>query len=331
MDDTAGWSRPISETAIEVRGLIKEYDGFRAVDGLDLSVAKGEIFGLLGPNGAGKTTTIECIVGLRRPTSGTVRVLGMDPMQDRRAITSRVAVQPQSASVFEQLTVAETLTLFASFHSRARPVRDVIATVGLKDSTAVRATRLSGGQLRRLHLGVALIGDPELLVLDEPSAGLDPSARQSLWRVIRELRDDGRTVLLSTHLMDEAAALCDRVAIVTHGRIAQLGTPDELIRRFSATSELSFTVDRETDPIDLAELLGLTPIRTLVCGERLEVHVQTADPDDLIRRLTFRAGIRARDYHVKRTSLEEVFLEVSGTDPTSDESGERHSRRRPPP
>lgn len=300
-----------TDPVIQLSGLRKSYGDVTAVDGLDLSVVHGEVFGLLGPNGAGKTTTLECLVGLRRPTAGTIRVLGLDPFADRAAITRRVAVQPQSASLFDTLTVRETLELFASFHEDPLPTGDVIERVGLGEQADRRASRLSGGQTRRLLLAVALVADPEILVLDEPSAGLDPAARQSLWGVIETLRAGGTTVVLSTHHMDEATTVCDRVAIIVRGRLAALDTPDELIRQHTSTSDVAFTVAADVPESAIAAELGdvaFTAERVLG-GTR--VRLRSADPDGVIRRVTFARSFRAGEFAVRADTLEDVFLELS--------------------
>jgi ABC-2 type transport system ATP-binding protein len=298
------------EVVISIKRLVKRYGEFTAVSGIDLDVFRGEIFGFLGPNGAGKTTTIECIVGLRVPTEGTVSVLGLNPSRDRAAFTAKVAVQPQSASIFENLTVHETLRLFASFHTNPRSVEETIAKVGLMEQGGVRAGKLSGGQTRRLLLGVALVGDPEIVVLDEPSAGLDPIARQSLWSVIRDLRDMGTTVLLSTHHMDEATELCDRVAILVGGSFAATGTPGELIRERSSMSSVSFTIPNLAQLAAVRELLP-DELSTGAANDGVRVSVKSQDPDMILRRLTFATGIDAKDFSVQKGSLEDVFVELA--------------------
>ena len=218
-----------SRTAvIDIAGFSKVYGNFTAVDGVDLSVEPGEIFGVLGPNGAGKTTLLECMVGLRRPTQGRIRVLGLDPHTDRAEFTTRVAVQPQEASIFETLTVREAIDLFGAVYENPVPTDEVLHLVALDDLADRRITRLSGGQQRRALVGVTLVGRPEVIVLDEPSAGLDPQARRSLWQVLEKLRAQGTTVVLTTHHMDEAAAVCDRVVIIVDGRIKAQGTPRDL-------------------------------------------------------------------------------------------------------
>ncbi|MCB7136947.1 ABC transporter ATP-binding protein [Cellulosimicrobium marinum] len=299
------------EKVIEVDGLVKRYDDVRAVAGITFAVSRGEIFGLLGPNGAGKTTTIECLVGLRDPDEGTVRVLGIDPAVDRATVTARLAVQPQSASLFDTLTVRETLRLFASFHARPLTPDEVIEQIGLEEKSRARVKNLSGGQLRRLLLGVALISDPENVVLDEPSAGLDPAARRALWTVIAELGRRGTTVVLSTHHMDEATELCDRVGIVVGGRLVALDAPDELVRQRNADAVVSFSVGADTERA-LLESLGepgtVTVDRT---GRTCRVSVRTSEPDAVMRRVTFTGGVSASDFAIRRGTLEELFLELS--------------------
>ena len=305
--------RGSSDNAITVGRVVKQYGDFTAVDGVEFAIGRGEIFGLLGPNGAGKTTLIECIVGLRRPTSGTIDVLGFDPARDRAEITARVAVQTQSASLFDTLSVAETLRLFASFHAAPKDPVEVAGSVGLGDQQAVRTKNLSGGQYRRLLLGVALVADPQIIVLDEPSAGLDPMARRELWTLIRGLRDAGTTVLLSTHHMDEATELCDRVAILIAGRIVALDSPAELVLQRSADSTVSFTVPMSADPAMLAELVGVTATTREEVRDGVRVTLATSDPDELLRRITFTRGLAARDISIHRGSLEDIFVELAET------------------
>jgi ABC-2 type transport system ATP-binding protein len=217
--------------AVEVHRLVKRYGAVTAVDGLDLTVEPGALFGLLGPNGAGKTTTMETMVGLRRPTSGTIRVFGHDPTAERAVVHRIVAVQPQKAALFAHLTVEETLRLWATLYDRPTGTADVLDAVGLGDSRRTLVRRLSGGQERRLLVATALVARPRLLVLDEPSLGLDPNARVALWDAVRAYRREGGTVVLSTNAMDEAETLCDQIVIIDGGRIVVRGTPAELIDR----------------------------------------------------------------------------------------------------
>ena len=297
---------------IEVNGLEKAYGGRTAVGGLTFSIPRGEIFGLLGPNGAGKSTVIECLVGLREPDSGSIRVLGMRPGDDRRAFSERVAIQPQAASLFESLTVDETLSLFRSFYENGRDPRSVRNEVGLKEQHRTRVKHLSGGQLRRLLLGVALVGAPQVVVLDEPSAGLDPAARQQLWRTIRGLASAGTTVLLSTHHMDEATSLCDRVGILVEGQFVALDTPENLIIARDAATTVSFSTSQDVDLAAVRQLKAITELVVEEHGTRVRVRVQTSKPDEVIRKLTFMPGLQAREFDIKRSTLEDLFIELSG-------------------
>jgi ABC-2 type transport system ATP-binding protein len=215
--------------ALELSNLSKHYGAKRAVDGLSLHVSQGEIFGILGPNGAGKTTTVECAEGLRRPDGGSVRIFGIDPYRDRARARQLVGVQLQDSQLQDKLTVAEALTLYASFYPRHADPEELMHRLGLTDKRDTRFRKLSGGQRQRLSIALALVGTPKLVVFDELTTGLDPAARRESWSLVRELRDDGVTVLLVTHYADEAERLCDRVAFIRAGRVAAIGSPKDLI------------------------------------------------------------------------------------------------------
>lgn len=309
----------MTQSVIQVRKLTKTYGGRTAVAGIDFDVRADEVFGLLGPNGAGKTSLIECIVGLRRPSGGTVSVLGLDPARGRDALTSRVSVQPQSASLYETLTVDETLRLFASFHADPRSVDAVVDRIGLGEHRRVRARNLSGGQARRLLLGVSLIGNPEIVVLDEPSAGLDPASRRDLWTTISELRDAGTTVLLSTHHMDEATTLCDRVAILVDGRIAALDSPAALVRAHSTAATVSFVAPVETPDRAVMKHAPGGVLSRSVEGARARFSVDTTEPDEFVRKLTFDPSITLSGLSVVQRSLEDIFLQLAAS--AGDEGG----------
>jgi ABC-2 type transport system ATP-binding protein len=216
--------------AISCRGLVKRYGDVQAVDGLELSVERGECFGLLGPNGAGKTTTIEILEGLLEPTAGDVEILGRRWASDETWLRERLGISLQETHLPDKLTVVETIRLFRSFYARGRPVEKVLSLVALEDKRDAWYERLSGGQKQRLAVACALVGDPELLFLDEPTTGLDPQSRRQLWDLVLAFRAEGRSVLITTHYMEEAERLCDRVAIVDHGRVIALGTPKALIQ-----------------------------------------------------------------------------------------------------
>ena len=229
--------------AVTCRDLVKRYGGVLAVNGLDLDVPRGECFGMLGPNGAGKTTTVEIFEGLREPDGGDVAILGDRWRGDGRGLRARLGIQLQETKFPEKLRVVEVVALFRSFYPRGLSVPDILGLVGLEEKASDYVRNLSGGQKQRLSLGCALAGDPELLFLDEPTTGLDPQSRHQTWQIVEALKARGRTVLLTTHYMEEAARLCDRVAIVDHGRVIALGTPRELIASLGAEHVIEFAVD----------------------------------------------------------------------------------------
>jgi ABC-2 type transport system ATP-binding protein len=273
-------------TAISVSGLRKSYGPLEAVRGVDFDVEEGEVFGLLGPNGAGKTTTVEILEGYRSRDAGVVSVLGHDPQHPGRDFRQRIGVVLQQAQLWPTLTVRETHAVFAGYFERPRDVDEVIDLVGLTEKRAARVNTLSGGQKRRLDLGIALVGDPDLVFLDEPTTGFDPAARRAAWDMIRSLRSLGKTVLLTTHYLDEAEQLADRVAVLREGRIVRIGTPRELTAG-------------ETE----------VEIRYRQNGE--DVLVRTAEPTRLLYELTAEAVSRGEELdriEVRRPTLEEVYL-----------------------
>ena len=281
--------RAVSQPAILVRDLHKSYTGVEAVRGIDFEVARGEVFGLLGPNGAGKTTTVEILEGYRERTSGIVSVLGHDPGRRPRELRRRVGIVLQESGIYRHLTVRELLAHWAVLYPAPRDVDEVIELAGLAEKADVRAGRLSGGQRRRLDFALALVGDPELVFLDEPTTGFDPEARRAAWQTVRSLADLGKTILLTTHYLDEAQALCDRVAIVKDGRVLATGAPAELDSggaRYRVTWR-----DRD--------------------GEI--VARETEQPTALLHQLTSEAlahGEELRDLSVTRPSLEDVYLDL---------------------
>ncbi|MFI6499649.1 ABC transporter ATP-binding protein [Nonomuraea typhae] len=300
--------------AVSLDRVIKRYErngrAFNAVDGVDLAIQPGGVFGLLGPNGAGKTTSMEMIAGLRVPTSGTVRVMGLDPTAYRAQLRQVLAIQPQHAALFEQQTVAELLRVWASFYPDAEDPDHLIAELGLTESRNVRTAKLSGGQRQRVLVATALISRPRVLVLDEPSTGLDPGARQELWTVIRARSGAGSAVLLSTHSMEEATALCDQVAIMHRGRVVASGAPADLIRKHAAERRLAFTVMHGTDLTVLrshAEVSGLTENHD---NGSVRVDLTTSDTDALLGLVTSR--LSGRDIQIRDAGLEGVFLRLTG-------------------
>jgi ABC-2 type transport system ATP-binding protein len=301
----------MTDLALRVRGIRKAYPKVLAVDGLDLDVRRGEVFGLLGPNGAGKTTTLEMIEGITAPDAGEIQLLGLDWKRHGREIRSRIGVQLQSTSLFNKITPREALDLYGSYYPRRRKAEDLLELVQLTDKADAYHVTLSGGQMQRLALALALVNDPELVFLDEPTTGLDPQARRGLWDVVRQIRDEGRTVILTTHYMDEAEVLCDRLAIMDHGRLLTAGTPLGLIQELSIPSVVELTFDGTApDPGPFAAQLGLA-----VAGRGDAWEIPTRDPKALLPRLLEAAETGAVPYkqiHVRRATLEDVFLHLTG-------------------
>ena len=279
-------------SAIVVRGLRKSYGELEAVRGVDFEIEEGEVFGLLGPNGAGKTTTVEILEGYRRRDAGEVSVLGHDPERPGRAFRQRIGVVLQQSELWKTVTVREMHTMFAGYYEHPRAIDEVIALVGLESKRDARVKTLSGGQRRRLDLGIALVGDPDLVFLDEPTTGFDPAARRAAWDMIRSLRSLGKTVLLTTHYLDEAEQLADRVAVMREGVIVRIGTPRELT-----------SVDLEVE------------IRYRSNGE--EIVVTTSEPTRVLHELTRDAVARGEELErleVRRPTLEDVYLTLTGDD-----------------
>ena len=297
-------------TAIEVITLYKSYGPVRAVDGISFTVEEGEIFGMVGPNGAGKTTTIECVEGLRRPDQGTVRVLGLDPQQDGYELRRRIGVQLQEASLPPRLKVWEALDLFGSFYPRRVDGRALLEQLGLADKRNAPFEKLSGGQKQRLFIALALINDPELVFLDELTTGLDPQARRAMWDLVRGIRERGKTVFLTTHFMEEAERLCDRVAIIDHGKIVALDTPENLIRSLEAEHRVVFTADGQWDDTPLRGVPGVTRVERV--GERAVVYGKGAGLVSGVVGALERMGLRFRDLRTEQPTLEDVFLALTG-------------------
>ena len=311
----------VPTSALLVRNLRKTFGSVTAVDSLDLDIRTGECFGLLGPNGAGKTTTIEICEGLTEPDSGDVTLLGRSWRRDARELRERLGIQLQETQLSEKLTVEETLQLFRSFYRQGRPVSDTIALVELDEKRKARVGTLSGGQKQRLALACALVGDPELLFLDEPTTGLDPQSRRQLWELVESLKLQGRTILLTTHYMEEAERLCDRVAIVDRGRVIALGTPRELIASLGASQIVFFSAaDGGSDPgvLDDATVTAIAdaagskrPPRATEGGWELQVEAPHHAIPALLAELP-RHGARLTELRTHSPTLEDVFVTLTG-------------------
>jgi ABC-2 type transport system ATP-binding protein len=297
------------EPVVSIRGLRKRYGQVDAVAGIDLEVQRGEIFAFLGPNGAGKTTTVEILEGFRERTAGDVSVLGVDPAQGDAAWRNRVGAVLQESNAEPGLTVRESLQLYSGYYLEPRDIDETIALVGLAEKADTLASQLSGGQRRRLDVALGLIGDPELIFLDEPTTGFDPSARRTAWHVIDGLRDLGKTVFLTTHYMDEAEQLADRIAVIRDGRIVAEGTPGTLGGRNRMAATIRFTLPEGT------EADALPPeLRTLLAGEDGRVVLTTETPLVHVRTLAewaLERGLDLPDLDVRRPTLEEVYLELT--------------------
>jgi ABC-2 type transport system ATP-binding protein len=310
----AGMSSQIQTAAgpvIRVRDLHKTYGQLHAVDGVSFEVERGEVFGLLGPNGAGKTTTVEVLEGLRKPDSGEVSVLGVDAVRSPDQLKARIGVSLQTAALYPKLTVVEVLDLFRSFYPSGRPTGELVELMDLGEKRATRTQDLSGGQRQRLSVALALVNDPELVFLDEPTTGMDPAARRMLWDVVLGLKSSGRSVLLTTHYMEEAEILCDRLAIMDHGRILESGTVDELVSRRFHERAVRFDA---IDGLDDARMAGFPGVAS-VKHENEAVLLFTRDVPGTIGAVLAASdglGVEPVNLAVRRATLEDVFLDLTG-------------------
>jgi ABC-2 type transport system ATP-binding protein len=313
--------------AVEVHDLVKVYPRpgggtIRAVDGVSFAVPVGEFFGFLGPNGAGKTTTLEIIEGIRRPTSGEVRVLGVDPRHELDQVKRMIGVQLQATSYFSLLTLEELLELFGSFYPRRRKPIELLETVGLAEQRKAYVRQLSGGQQRRFSVAAALVNDPEVLFLDEPTTGLDPQMRHSLWDLLRRLNhDEGKTIVLTTHYIEEAELLADRVAIIDHGRIVAIDTPRSLIGGLDGLGHIEFATPQRLDSGELTGLPGVTGVSSAGNGPEpgsaipMTYQLAVSEPKAAVGALLDWAelrGVELRGFEVVPGSLEDVFLQLTG-------------------
>lgn len=300
-----------NEAAIQVQQLVKRYGALTAVNDISFIVGRGQVFGLLGPNGAGKTTTVECIEGLRAPDEGEIFVLGLDARREMQALKERIGVQLQTTGLYPKLTVREVIELFASFYPRRLGTEQLIEMTGLQERSGARTKDLSGGQKQRLSVALALVNDPDLIFLDEPTTGLDPQARRNMWDVVQQLRAQGKTILLTTHYMEEAEHLCDRIAVMDHGKIIALDTPAGLVRNNFQEQAIEFE-SLEPPPLELIEELAGV-VRAQV--QDTLVTLYTTDIPATMGKLLEMANegkLKFDNLTVRRATLEDVFLKLTG-------------------
>ena len=299
------------DNIIEVNNLIKKYGDVKAVDGVSFTVSKGEVFGILGPNGAGKTTTVEMIEGLRKPDSGSIKVCNIDALKESRRIKEIIGVQLQATSIYENISVKEAIDLFGGYYKKPVPTEQIMAEVSLVDKSKSRIGSLSGGQKQRLCVGLALVNDPEVLFLDEPTTGLDPQARHNIWSIVEKLRDRGKTIIMTTHYMEEAEHLCQRLAIIDRGKIIALGTPESLVDSAGLETSIEFSTSRE-----LNGLLNTLPgIRKINNGTAHKYSVNTKAVSLILKDLTnvcYENHIDLENISVRKATLEDVFLAMTG-------------------
>jgi ABC-2 type transport system ATP-binding protein len=298
------------QIVVEADRVRKAYGAVAAVDGISFAVRAGEIFGVVGPNGAGKTTLLECLEGLRRPDSGSIRVRGLDPIADHDALMPLIGVQLQDAALPDRLRVGEAIKLFASFYPRATGLAALVEQLGLAGLERTPFARLSGGQKQRLLVALALLHEPEVIFLDELTTGLDPQARRAAWDLVTGIRDKGKTILLTSHYMEEAEYLCDRVAIIDHGRLVALDTPANLIRDIAANTRITFLADAEVPAAALERIAGVRAVQ--VNGREAVVHGEDEAMLGAVVQCLNERGIRFRNLTMDKPDLEDVFLRLTG-------------------
>lgn len=304
-------SEPVDKV-ISVESLNKRFGDLAAVDDISFSVRRGEVFGILGPNGAGKTTTLECIEGLQEPSSGRISVLGTEVARDPNTVKERIGVQLQASAYFDYLTLTEILELFGRFYSRRVPPAKLLSTVGLEDKANTTVGKLSGGQQQRFTIAATLVNDPEVVFLDEPTAGLDPQARRNLWDFVQSINSQGRTIVLTTHYMEEAEFLCNRVAIMDHGRIVTLDTPTNLVRSLPAPYEVRASTLNEFSSNDLTDLDCVTEV---LDDQNQGFRLRSSDAASTMPALmdwVAKNDIKLTHLEVTPANLEDVFLSLTG-------------------
>ncbi len=299
------------DTVIEVKNLYKSYGDVKAVTGIDFSVSKGEIFGMLGPNGAGKTTTMEIVEGIRNADSGEVEVLGMNIRQHQRQVKANIGVQLQTTSLYPRLSVREVLDLFGSFFPRHVSADKLIEMVELEESSSRLCINLSGGQQQRLSVALAMVNDPSILFLDEPTSGLDPQSRHNIWKVIEYVRSEGKSVFITTHYMEEAERLCDRLAIVDHGKIIVTDRPKTLIAQHFKEEAIEFELDGHIDEEVFRQMAGVTNAQ-LENGKMIIYSSEVPITISALMELAKQRNIQITNLYVRRATLEDVFLKLTG-------------------
>jgi ABC-2 type transport system ATP-binding protein len=300
---------PVIEPVIKVEGLVKSYDGARVVDGVSFDVERGEIFAILGPNGAGKTTTVESIAGLRRPDEGRISVLGLDPSKDVAELRRKVGIQLQESQLPDRIEVWEALDLYASFYETPADWAELLDRLGLAEKRTTRYSKLSGGQKQRLSIALALVGRPEIAILDELTTGLDPQARRDTWAVIEELRDSGVTVVLVTHFMEEAERLADRVALIDSGKVVALDTPAGLVARADDEQRIRF---RPSDPVDEGEIAALPEVTGVSRAGDQIVVTGTGNVLHALTSYLARNQVIAQQLRVDQVTLDDAFVALTG-------------------
>ncbi len=306
---------PTERIVIDVRNLSKLYGDIRAVDDVSFSVERGEVFGILGPNGAGKTTTLECIEGLTQPTGGSTTVLGIDTLRDVERVKQRIGVQLQASAYFDHLTLAEILDIFSRFYEKRVPPDMLLERVNLQERAGTAVNKLSGGQQQRFSIAAALVNDPDVVFLDEPTTGLDPQARRSLWGFIRQMNDDGTTVVLTTHYMEEAEFLCHRVAIMDQGRIVAMDTPANLIRTLPSPYEVRIAIAERDSDAEVSGLEHLAGVDEVIADGGGIYRLRCSDASKTVSELMAWAaagGVSPTHLEVVPSNLEDVFLAITG-------------------
>ena len=305
----------VTDQAVRVEGLVKQFDSLTAVDGVSFSVERGEIFGILGPNGAGKTTTLEIIEGLLKPNQGSVSVLGLDVLKSPNNVKARIGVQLQSSAYHDYLTLREILTLLGSFYPKRVAPDKLLEQVGLSDKANSRVNQLSGGQKQRFTVAASLVNDPELVILDEPTTGLDPQARRNLWALVQEIHQRGVTVVMTTHYMEEAEALCQRLAIMDHGRLVTVDTPRNLINKLDAAYTVKLMVANPLTEAQVASLNGGVEVVQAAEGNAYLLRMKNSPKalGTLLEEIN-RSDISLEHLEVTPVTLEDVFLELTGNE-----------------